>query len=300
MLSLKIRDRKVGYAIASKRYDELNILLNVSILGGLLSAAIAFLAMLGITFNDSIAGRVLNPSESSNQALIDNGCTFIPSTNELLRNAKIYWILSTVTWIPSFMSKGLAGFFVGIVELFPYMFPGIINAIVPISLWFWLLNNTDIYPLTILAIVGSASTWIVAITYFLYLGLHKNIRAKYKLRCLCHKMLPSCFACFQKNKNHVGDTSSTTDGASSTPSLIRKLVIECITEGFQLMLVDIAVQLSATITTYLAASEHFEIAFKVVAPQAAYWSKFHATFYPSFSSKINSNFTNMQISVPSI
>ena len=41
---------------------------------------------------------------------------------------------------------------------------------------------------------------------------------------------------------------------------------------FQLMLVDIAIQLSASITTYVAASEHFEIAFKIAAPQAAYWS----------------------------
>ena len=265
---------KVGYAIASKRYDELNILLNVSVFGGLLSAAIAFLVMFCIALNDSLAGKVLNPSENSNQALIDNGCTFIPSTNELLKNAKIYWILSTMTWIPSFMSKGLAGFFVGILELFPYMFPGVINAVVPISLWFGLLNNTDIYPLTILAIANCASTWIVAIMYFLYLGLHKNVREKYKLKFLCHKMFPSVFKCCEKPKGYVKDVPSVGDEASSKLSLIRKLVIECVSEGFQLMLVDVAIQLSATITTYLAASKHFEVAFKIVAPQAAYWSKF--------------------------
>eukprot|EP00944_MAST-04C_sp_MAST-4C-sp1_P015495 g15495.t1 len=256
---------KVGYAIASRRYHDLNILLNVSVLGGLLCAAAAFLAMLGIALNDSLAGWVLNPSEKSNQALIDDGCTFIPSTKALLRNARIYWILSTVTWIPSFMSKGLAGFFVGILELFPYLFPGIIQAVVPISLWFGLLSNTDIYPLTILAISQCASIWIIAMMYFLYLGLRKDIREKYKLRCLCR-----C----DSSKSQANDAPPISDGASSKHSSIWKLVIECVAEGFQLLLVDVAIQLSSTITTYLAASKHFETAFKIVAPQAAYWSKF--------------------------
>ena len=204
---------------------------------------------LGIALNDSLAGWVLNPSEKSNQALIDDGCTFIPSTKALLRNARIYWILSTVTWIPSFMSKGLAGFFVGILELFPYLFPGIIQAVVPISLWFGLLSNTDIYPLTILAISQCASIWIIAMMYFLYLGLRKDIREKYKLRCLCR-----C----DSSKSQANDAPSITDGASSKHSSIWKLVIECVAEGFQLMLVDVAIQLSSTITTYLAASKHFE------------------------------------------
>ena len=226
---------KVGYAIASRRYHDLNVLLNVSVLGGLFCAAAAFLAMLGIALNDSLAGWVLNPSEKSNQALIDDGCTFIPSTKALLRNARIYWILSTVTWIPSFMSKGLAGFFVGILELFPYLFPGIIQAVVPISLWFGLLSNTDIYPLTILAISQCASIWIIAMMYFLYLGLRKDIREKYKLRCLCR-----C----DSSESQANDAPSITDGASSKHSSIWKLVIECVAEGFQLMLVDVAIQLS--------------------------------------------------------
>ena len=43
-----------------------------------------------IALNDSLQGGCL--TEKSNQALIDDGCTFIPSTKALL-NARIYWIL---------------------------------------------------------------------------------------------------------------------------------------------------------------------------------------------------------------
>ena len=129
----------------------------------------------------------------SNQILIKNGCTLVPSTNDILQNAKVYWMLKSLMWIPSFMSKGLAGFFIGILELFPNLFPGIINAVVPISLWFGLLSYTDIYPLTILGISSCASTWVVWLTYFIYLGINKNIRKKYKLKCLCNEIVTNLF-----------------------------------------------------------------------------------------------------------
>ncbi len=288
---------KVGYAIASMRYNDLNILLNISVIGGAICGGIAFILMALIALNDDIAGYILNPSEKSNQMLINNGCTLIPSTNDLLQNAKVYWLLNSMTWIPSFMSKGLAGFFIGILELFPYLFPGIISAVVPISLWFGLLNNTDIYPLTILGISSCASTWVICLTYFTYLGIYKNLRKKYKLKCLCNEIVGNLFCgCCRKNDeedttrnddNFIDSTSSNTfinnndesnnntdkvDDAISSSMDIRKIIRECIYEGFQLMLVDIAIQLSASITTYVAASEHFEIAFKIAAPQAAYWS----------------------------
>ena len=76
-------------------------------------------------------------------------------------------------------------------------------------------------------------------------------------------------------------------------------MIECVAEGFQLMLVDVAIQLSSTITTYLAASKHFETAFKIVAPQAAYWSKFRTILYSLFLKINSSNLTNTQVLVPS-
>ena len=43
-------------------------------------------------------------------------------------------------------------------------------------------------------------------------------------------------------------------------------------EGGQLMVVDLSVQLSITITIYVAAHQSFEEAYKVAAAQAAYWN----------------------------
>jgi hypothetical protein len=280
---------KVGYAIASMRYKDLNILLNISVIGGAICGGIAFILMVLIAVNDDIAGYILNPSEKSNQILIKNGCTLVPSTNDILQNAKVYWMLKSLVWIPSFMSKGLAGFFIGILELFPNLFPGIINAVVPISLWFGLLS-IDIYPLTILGISSCASTWVVWLTYFIYLGINKNIRKKYKLKCLCNEILTNLFCCCCRrdnfidvpyntftNSNESSNNNNADDGDNDNNALsssmdIRKTMQECVYDGFQLMLVDLAIQLSTSVTTYVAATEHFEIAFKIAAPQAAYWS----------------------------
>jgi len=46
---------------------------------------------------------------------------------------------------------------------------------------------------------------------------------------------------------------------------------EVLKEGFELMIVDLTIQLSLTITIYVAATQSFEIAYKLSAAQAAYW-----------------------------
>jgi hypothetical protein len=47
--------------------------------------------------------------------------------------------------------------------------------------------------------------------------------------------------------------------------------------GLQLMVVDLAIQMSITITVYVAAVERFENAYKLAAATSAYW-----TFGPSY------------------
>ena len=74
---------KVGYALAAGRFTDLNILLNISVMGGFICGFVAFLLMALVTLNDTFAGYILNPSEISNQKLIDAGCTIIPTTEEL-------------------------------------------------------------------------------------------------------------------------------------------------------------------------------------------------------------------------
>ncbi len=55
------------------------------------------------------------------------------------------------------------------------------------------------------------------------------------------------------------------DGVS-TIDLIKEIVVE----GLELMVVDLAVQLSITITVYVAASQGFQDVYKLAAAQAAY------------------------------
>eukprot|EP00466_Bigelowiella_natans_P013741 jgi/Bigna1/147617/aug1.242_g22325 len=75
---------EVGYAVSAGNLSRLNLLLNVSVMGGVLSGLAAFILMLILCFTESSARTLLNPSESHNQILIDNGCDLIPTTSALL------------------------------------------------------------------------------------------------------------------------------------------------------------------------------------------------------------------------
>ena len=240
---------KVGYALAAGRHGELNALLNISVFGGLLCSITAFAVVFLVTLKESVAGAVLNPSESSNEELIARGCTLIPTTQAILVNAKAYWLISAVAWVPSFISSGVNGFFVGTVDLPPMLIGQLVNLTVPIGLWFGLLNGTQMYPLTILALAYTVPQFVTTTAQFGYLSCKKATREKYALRMMCPLW-----------------------GSSPASSNFAQLLKECALQGFQLMLVDVAVQLSTSITNYMAASDHFETAFKLGAAESAYWS----------------------------
>ena len=241
---------KVGYALAAGRHGELNALLNISVFGGLLCSIAAFGLISLVTLNESVSGAVLNPSETSNEVLIARGCTWIPTTQALLVHAKEYWLLTAAAWVPSFISSGIIGFFVGTVDLPPMLISQMVNLTVPIGIWFGLLNGTQIYPLTILALAYTVPQFVTTVAQFIYLGCNKATRRKYSLRMM---MWPS-------GGGNVG-----------SPNFFQVLK-ECAVQGFQLMLVDVAVQMSTSVTNYMAASDHFETAFKLGAAESAFWS----------------------------
>ena len=240
---------KVGYALASERYGDLNVLLNISVLGGILCGLVAFATMFLLTVDESMAGAILNPSEDSNALLIARGCALIPTTDEILVNAKAYWLLSTSAWLPLFMSNGINGFFVGTADLPPMFIGQLVNVTVPIGLWFGLLHGTQMNPLTILALAYSVPQFVTTCLQFCYLAWNKTSREKYAIKVLC-----PC------------------SGHSLSSSKFFTLLKECAVEGAQLMLVDVSVQMSTSVTNYVAASEHFETAFKLGAAESAYWS----------------------------
>lgn len=250
---------KVGYALATKRYDELNMLLHVSVLGGLISGIVAFLMMLLFSSVETTAGALLNPSSASNDALIEGGCGLIPTTAELLSKARVFWLLSAASWIPQFATAGVKGFMAGTGNLGAYLAPMVIMSTVPIGLWFGLLpetHSTDgsepaLAPLSLLGISQGTAPWLVAIAMFVYLGCNKRMHRDFQLRFL-------------------GCGGAHIQGLWATVRDVTK-------EGLELMVVDLAVQMSLTVTTYLAAKHDMETAYKIAAAQAAYWG-----FGPSY------------------
>lgn len=248
---------KVGYAIAAGRLDELNMLLNISVFGGALSGFLAFLIMLLLSSSDDMAGPILNPSESTNQDLIDAGCDLIPTTHDILDRARVYWLLIAATWLPKFCVKGIMGFMAGTGEMVAYLIPMITQATIPITIWFVLVglyNNDqiDLNPLSTLGISYGSADWVNMFVFFGFLASSTNLRMTYNLRCLL---------------------CTGSEISAEMWNTFRSVVFE----GLQLMAVDISVQLSLTITIYVAAHHNLETAYKLAATNAAYWA-----FGPSY------------------
>lgn len=98
---------KVGYALAAGRLSELNRLVHISVGGGLVLGCTAFLLMLILSYAHTSASALLDPSSSSNAALIDRGCSLVPTSQQLLQHARVYWLLIAATWVPKFMTAGV-------------------------------------------------------------------------------------------------------------------------------------------------------------------------------------------------
>ena len=259
-------------------------------IGGVFSGFLAFLFTTFIGFFHGTSEAVLNPSHASNQLLINGGCTLVPTTEQILIHAHTYWMLLTLSWIPKFASKAIFGFLVGAGQMLPFVIASIVQATVPITLWFVLKETMP--PLTALGISYGTQDWVLAIIFFTYFYCSKKLRADYKLRCIfcrscCHQSSSSTTASSSSSTMSSTDTTTllsttttTTDKTSFTS--LSKVLRDVIVGGVQLMIVDLSVQLSITITIYLAASQHLATGYKLAASQAAYWS-----FGPSYLVGIN-------------
>jgi hypothetical protein len=110
------------YAVGSKRFDELNLLLHVAVAGGALCGLVAFALMAVVVYVPVLAAAVLDPSAVSNKAL-SGECALIPTTEQLLENANMYWLLITASWFPKFILNGLYGFLAGTGSTTAYLAP---------------------------------------------------------------------------------------------------------------------------------------------------------------------------------
>ena len=242
---------QVGYALAAGRQHELNVLLHVAVGGGAASALLAFGLMLFLALYEPAAAALLNPSAATNARLISAGCPLLPSTAELLRHARIYWLLKAGAWLPAFVCKGVLGFLLGTKHFAAYGAPMVISATVPLALWFSLLPvaqraDSGLTPLSVLGIAYGTADWLNLAAFGLYFCRATTLRREHRLQLLLCR-----------------------GGALVADSwrVVRGVVVE----GLQLMVVDVCVQLSLTCTIYLAAYQNFETAYKLAAASAAYW-----------------------------
>ena len=276
---------QVGYALAAGRLKELNALLHVSVIGGAVCGAVAFLISVALALDHTSAAAILNPSSVPNAALIEGGCSLIPTTETVLSRARLYWLLIAGSWLPTFVSKGLLGFFAGTGDMAMYAAPMIVAAIVPVSVWFGGLPSTasddsttaSLTPMTLLGLAYGIGPWVVALCFFVYLGCRKGLRDRYGLHCVC---------CRGRNDRNAHDDDKTggysgygapSDPAAAASSSLWRTAKSVVREGLMLMVVDVTVQLSLTISIYVASSDNFEEAYKIAAAQAAYW-----TFGPQY------------------
>ncbi len=274
---------KVGYAVAAMNYSELNALLHIGVIGGAVSGVAAFLLMVWVAFYNTTAEAVLNPSHASNQQLIDDGCALVPTTAHLLAHARTYWVLLTLAWIPNFAAKSVFGFLVGAGHLAPMMFAMIVQATVPIGLWFTLKDRMR--PLTALGWSYGTQDWVLAAIFFAYFCASSSLRRTYRLRCMVCRC--GCggggggrgAAKGEQDNTAVApdsDANAKPAGAASTTSWT-KVLRDVVAGGLMLMVVDLSVQLSITGSIYAAASQNLATGYKLAAAQAAYWS-----FGPSY------------------
>lgn len=265
---------QVGYAIARNDHSQLNALLQISIWGGAACGLAAFLLMLALSASESSAAALLNPSNGPNAALIAAGCDLVPTTEELLGSARVYWLLTASTWVPQFMSKGVAGFLLGTFQVPSYLFPLVVQASVPIGLWFGLLPLTETTeegghgwkPITVLAVAYSVGPWLIGAFQLAYLYSNKSLRQRYGIAC--GSMARARRALRSASAASIGEAGLPQQQQEADDAATLRGVVK---EGLMLMAVDLAVQLSITITIYVAAHHEFEAVYKLGALQSAYW-----------------------------
>ena len=267
---------EVGYALSARDFSKLNTLLNISVLGGVVLGLLAFCVMLALAFIDVVAEFLLNPSSASNHQLIDAGCSLIPNSSDLLESARTYWLITTAAWIPSFAGSAFQGFFVGTGQLLQYYIPLIALGAVPVVVWFSLLGarsdgDTDLEPLEILGVAYGVADWANFLYFFGILAASSGLRREYRLR-------PLLCGSWGGDAGGGGEQGAGTGGGGGLSSIFRGDTFRTLVRhGLDLLLVDLAVQLSITVTIYVAADRSFSNAYKIAAVQAAYW-----TFGPAY------------------
>ena len=303
---------KVSYAIGSGRKKLLNQLFNIGVIGGGFSALAALALCLVISESDVAASFILNPSSGPNQVLLSDGCDLIPDTAEMLSVARPYWIILAASFLPKLVNKTFLGLMMASGAMVGYLIPLVAQATFPVVLWFCFkeaalggtLLGGSVRPLALLGISYGSADWFSLVGFILLFSLDVGgLSSQHGLRLYCFSgwaqgegeqqplllghgsdeeeaATATATVSVGERKEIDGDGDANDEDADN-PSFYdtaRRMA----RDGLELMVVDLAVQLSLTLSIYLAATRSMEMAYKLAAAQSAYWM-FGPSYFVGFS-----------------
>lgn len=259
---------RINFAIAAKQYQELNILMNWGVAGGLVTGIIASLIASGLAgINKNVFVKLINPGLEKDLIQYPN-CHLLPSIDQMTSVTEPYWYYKTWTWPLIFIGLVLNGFFLGSGNWAMYGWPSALGGAA--LFWVWLANYDSVENRLELLGLAYFAYSIVSFTWVaVYLLLDRPLRRQYGLHFLCCPKGSKLKKLDDREQPLLAfEEESRTERQQSIKNA-KNMGWELIIEGLKAMSVDVTLQLSITIGIYVAAYHGVSCAYQLSALQSA-------------------------------
>jgi hypothetical protein len=263
---------RVNYAIRSKQYKELRTILKWGFWGGLFWGTVAAGIVTAIIYSPTF-DVVTNPTAAGDVMLFPDcigAYKGLPDTKNVAAQSKEYWLLTVWEWPFQFAVKPVHGFFFGSMKIFPLAFASVMDELFILPWWF-IGRHTASNKLTWLGWGGFFGSMIAILFYFAYFVWAKDFREKYGLFLYSNEF-------GKRNEDDAEDGAKDSNLLLADESAVgsvdgkfnlrkrmakNKVGMGLIREGIHVMVLDLALQLSITIATYVAMSHGSSVAYKL-------------------------------------
>lgn len=259
---------RINFAIASKQYEELNILMNWGVAGGLVTGIIAALIASSLAgINKNIFVKLINPG-LENDLIQYPDCGLLPSIDEMTSVTEPYWYLRSWTWPLIFIGLVLNGFFLGSGNWALYGWPSALGGAA--LFWVWLANYDSVENrLELLGLAYFAYSVASFAFVAVYLLLDRPLRRQYGLHFLCCPKSSKLKKMDDREQPLLAFEEESRSDRQQSIKNAKNMGWELIIEGLKAMSVDVTLQLSITIGIYVAAYHGVSCAYQLSALQSA-------------------------------